>query len=521
MTNISSLVQSLPQVSQSRMISSGFGVWMVWQGSTNTTAHNALRDFGAIRMAEEPSQSLWFSPGPDVFRALARLQIWSKLNPIPVFAQVFPVTLSVGYDLTRTLAVPAEFSRQTAEAPKNYEVWIHPKLKDQVKLIAGLDLVDRGGMAGLANVGWTMLKADDGLDYESTQSWYFAIKPLGRMGEKESIKGWRGFFAEIQDLLQRQGIKYLTSPREEFVVFPLRDARSLRNLCGEMLRLIPAVKADPERIYWPCVMACTPQKGRPFSEDLPQKFNLDWNRLTPDFPHLHYRDAFMLAEWFRINEVRYGGSEETLDSWCSLSLLPDDEQSASGTLDVHIPRGLLMGDNPTCFYCGMKGHKPADCPTRNIPKVNFLLWKRLAQLDMEEITAGFARMEKQLDPVDPLPGIQELLGGGKKSEHLLIQAVFEVVSIAQLRMLRLIWRSRGKEWPEGILQLGPEEGDYIWDALEALRGHDYERADQLTKQARLKYSRSFVPSSLQAILALEMAGDAHQAHFYFEESERL
>ena len=521
MSSIHSLLQALPKVSQSRVIGSGFGVWLAWKGNLNTAASNTLQDFGCIPLVRESGQALWFSSTNDVFRVLARLHIWSRLNAMPLIAQVFPVTFQVGYDLVPSLSVPAEFSRQRVDVPNNFEAWIHPKCQENVKRIAGLSVLDRGAPTGMATLKWGLFQAEDGLDYETTLSWYFALKPLGRMGDKEAIVNWRAFFAEIQVILQRMKLRYITGAREEVVLFALDSPRVLRQFCSDILNLVAQVKADPERQYWPCVMAAMPQKNRSFSEDLPQKFNLDWNRLTPDFPHLQYRDAFMLSETFRLNDVRYGGGEESMESWCNLSLLSEDGQDAQGTIDVAPPRAMLLGDQPECFYCGLKNHEPGACPSRKLGKVRFKIWGNLAQMNTEDMNKGFATLDGLLGGEDPAGAMGSLLQDeGGKPEALVVQALYEINVPAQLRMLRLVWRSRGKEWPAGLYQLVPEEGQFVWEGLEALKNREYEEAENLIKQARVKYARSFIPSSLQAIWFLE-TGDLRQAHFYLEESERL
>lgn len=523
MSSIHSLLQALPKVSQSRVIGSGFGVWLSWKGNLNTAVPHTLQEFGCVLMVEESAQSLWFSSNNDLFRALARLHIWSRLNAIPLTCQVFPVTFLVAYDLTRSLSVPAEFSRQRVDVPDNFEAWIHPKCQEEVKRIAGLSVLERGAPTGMATLNWGLFQADDGLDYETTLNWYFAIKPLGRMGDKEVITGWRSFFAEVQIILQRMKLKYITGAREEVVLFPLSNPGMLRQFCSDILNLVAQVKSDPERQYWPCVMAAMRQKNLSFSEDLPQKFNLDWNRLTPDFPHLQYRDAFMLSEWFRINDVRYGGGEESLESWCNLSLLSEDGQVVHGTFEVTPPRTLLLGDRKECFYCGLKGHEPGACPSRRLTKVRFKIWSNMARVGMEDMAKGFNDLEARLaaEGADRARILQDMLQeDNPKGASLVGQAMYEINVPAQLRMLRLVWRSRGKEWPAGLYQLVPEEGQFVWEGLEALKNRDYEGAEDLINQARMKYARSFIPSSLQGLWHLE-TGDLRQAHFYFQESERL
>lgn len=520
MYGLSSLLQALPTISQSRLVSSGFGLWMVWPGSLNTAVSHTLRDYGIMVMKEESNQALWYSHSPEVFRALARLQVWARLNPMAVFCQVLPVTFLAGYNLEITISAPTEFARQQVEPPDEFEVWVHPKLKDQVAGITGLDLVQAGGtVAGLASVPWMRLSADSGLDYETTLSWFFVIKPLGRMGDKESIIGWRDFFSEVQGLLQRMSLKYISDVKDGFVVIPLENFRVLRTFCQEILNLIHTSKGNSGKAYWPCVMVAVPQKGLPFSTDLPRKINLDWNRITPEFPHLQYRDAFLLSEWFKVNEIRQAVDQESLESWCNIGLKDDAGLTARGTMEISLPRRLALGGEGECFYCGLKNHKAGQCPTRALSGVSPQVWQRLAQVNAKEYSEGFKALGEALDANKPVQSLETLLGQDKRLEGLLAQAIFEINAPSQLRMLELVWRSRGKEWPDGLETLAPEEGEFIWQALSMLRAGDREEADALLKQANIKYQRSYQPHSLQAFVAMEK-GDFNQAQFYWQESER-
>ena len=58
---------------------------------------------------------------------------------------------------------------------------------------------------------------------------------------------------------------------------------------------------------------------------------------------------------------------------------------------------------------------------------------------------------------------------GTQEKDVLVGAIFEIDLPAQLRLLELVWRSRGKELPAGLAQVGPREGEFLWDALSALR----------------------------------------------------
>ena len=82
MYTLSTLLERLPSVSQARLISSGYGLWLVWSGSFNNAVGHTLRDHGLVQLVDDPCQSFWVSFNPEVFRALAKLHIWAKLKPL-------------------------------------------------------------------------------------------------------------------------------------------------------------------------------------------------------------------------------------------------------------------------------------------------------------------------------------------------------------------------------------------------------------------------------------------------------
>lgn len=518
MYNLSSLLKSLPKINRSRMVVSGWALWVVWPETLNQAVGHTLKDYGGLCMAEENNQSIWWFPSAEVLRAVARLQVWSRMGKSALFFEIIPVTFMVGYGLEVSMSVPAELVNQKVPVPDSFEVWVHSKLENDVRAIPGLSLKEGNPDPGMSSTNWKLLEADQSLDYETARGWYFIIKPLGRMQEKDSVLNWRAFFKEIQDLLQRLRIKYIADETEWFVIFPVESMRMLRTVCKELLDLTSTIKADPEKTYWPSVMAAIQQKGLPFTNELPRKFNLDWTKLAPDFPHLQYRDALLMTEWFNVNELRFSSDHDTMDSWCNISLKAGSQEEV-GSMEVALPRKLLMGEGDGCFYCGLRSHAAAQCPSRSLRGFKESPWGQLAALDLDEINKGVEKLDEIMDG-EGGRSVEDLLMVGKGVPETIVRAIFAINSPAQYRTLQLVWRSRGKDWPTGLRQLAPSEGKLIWKALKIVLDGELEEAEVTLKQAGLKYSRSYQPPSLRGFVAVEME-DFHQGHFYWQESERL
>ena len=522
MYSISSLFENFPVVSHSRMVNRGFGVWMVWGDSLEDSIVRSMRDFGGMLMSEEHNQAYWFFFSDDVFRVVARLEIWARLNPMPVYIQVMPATLLVDYNLDLSLKVDGEFTTQETALPTEFEILIHPKLSDTVKAIAGLNLEDVRTPTGISKSGWLALVPDQGLGYDSLQNWYFILIPVGNPSDKEFIKGWRSFFSEVQVMLQKLGIQYITSDVK--VILPIASFSLLRTFLRELLMLINRVRnsdQSEEVTYWPSVMALVPQMNMSFNDEVIRKVNLDWDKLTPDCPHLRYRDAFLLGSDFAVNEVRFGSEQENVDGWCHVSLKQGVHDTSSAAISVTISRRVSVGEMDDCFYCGMKNHHPSECPSRTLEGLDPVVWKQLAAIDNDKFNEGFQNIDLQMQGKENVvEEFSRILHKGKGYEGIVTRALFAINAISQLRTLYMVWRCRGKEWPLGIKDQGPEEGELIWSAFEAMQRGSRSEAETLIKNAMIRFSRSFQPRSLMAFYELE-GGDLEQAYFYWQEAERL
>ncbi|WP_432737252.1 tetratricopeptide repeat protein [Maridesulfovibrio sp. FT414] len=520
MYQIATLFEKFPIVSHSRMVNRGFGVWLVWGESLEESIVRSLSDFGGMLMSEVQNQAYWFFFSDDVFRVAARLEIWARLNPMPVFMQIMPATLLVDYSLDLSLKVGDEFTSQEVALPKEFEVLVHPHLADDVKKISGLNLEDVRTPTGISRSGWIAMIPDQGLGYDSMQSWYFILIPVGNPSDKDFIKGWRSFFSEIQVLMQKLGIHYITSDVK--VILPIGSLSLLRTFLRELLSVISRARNNEGEVhYWPTVMALVPQMNMSFNDEILRKVHLDWDKLTPDCPHLRYRDAYLLGDDFVINEVRFGSEQETVDSWCHVSLRKGIKDLSSNAIEVTISRRVSVGDMDDCFYCGMKNHSPAQCPSKQLKGLDSQVWKNLAAIDNDKFNEGFQNIDLQMQGKENLVGeFSKLVAGGSGYEGIITKALFAINAVSQLRTLYMVWRSRGKEWPRGIMDQGPEEGELIWSAFDSLAGGAVGDAELLTKNAMIRFSRSYQPRALIGFIELEN-GNGEQAYFYWQEAERL
>ena len=515
MSNLNTLLKRLPALSEARMVTNGFCVWIAWETELNPAVHQTLSDYGGMLVARGRRQSLWFFFSSDVALALARLEVWARLNPIPVFIQLLPAKLLLGMKLEVSVSMDSVLTAQEAMVPNEFQVLVHSKVKEKIQAVPGLSFTDATPMQGLASVAWKLLQADPRLPYQSSLGWYVVLKPLGNPLDKAFQNGWRAFFEELEILLKRFKLKYLI--HDFFLMFPLENLRQLRVWCKEFLRMVHRVKEESPEQHWPCVLAVANKRGLNFNNELPTRVPLDWDQLMPDFPYMSYRTAFLLGEGFSINDVRFSADQSNVDDWCNISLSGDLEDSVQA-LQVELPPRLVAGQNPYCFYCGLRGHVMQDCPSRGLSSLKPEIWEQVASLDFESMRQALAAIDKHL-AANAEDGVQTLLeGSGTESD--LIRALFEINAPVQFRMLRTVFRSLGKDYPRGLKHLGPAPSDEIWEAMDLLAAGEQSQADRLLNQIVLKNPSGYQPVTLQGVSAM-LKGDPVRAATLWKESEGL
>ncbi|MFZ5425414.1 MAG: tetratricopeptide repeat protein [Thermodesulfobacteriota bacterium] len=515
MHRLSRLMEGMTPVSQPKLVASGVGMWLVWDGQLSPVLSQIFTEFGGFQKAQDGNQALWFFFGDEAFRALGRLAGYARVNRLPLFVQTFPAQILLGYKFEQTLACAEEYLNQEAGAPQDLEIFVHPQFSQQIESLPGLSVKPAPPMPGLAQAGFNALAIDTTMAQESTLGWYFMLRPLGDPLDKNCAEGWRAIFSELQTLLEKLAVKYLS--HEGYIIFGVDNIRSFRNITRELLKLESAIKSpESGKKYWPCVMACVFKKGQHFNKDLPKRVNLDWRQLTPDYPHMSFKSALYLGPGFKVNDVRHSSGSLTIDDWCHISLAPEEESGeAQGELAFSLPGNLVAGTNPHCFYCGLTGHEPLDCPSKSLTTRDESVWQDIGMIGLDDLEQAGMSLNQGLAG----SGVKGLLDAmeSKDAGGLLVRGVMEAGFPTQLRCVPYIWRSKGRDLPAGFNDLSsPDEGEYLWEALDAARHGDLEAFEREIAQGLAKYGRGFQPRSIQGFVAMEQADWSRAAYFWQE-----
>lgn len=516
---LAGLLKSLPSVSSPRLILSGFGTWIVWDKQANTTIYQTLLRFGGQKIIEQQQQSLWFFQNSQVFPALARLQIWAQIHPEPVTIQVLPAKIILG-ETVRELSISLlqPLTEQKTGPGQTFQVWVHPDLAKQASAFPGLSVQEAPLPFGMAPVAWHLFQADPNFSLDAELNWLFFVKPMqdsGGVPNENFYQRWKQLYLSLKSILDRLGIRYIY--QENLLFFKIEGLSLLATWCREILKTISHAKSENQKAYCPCLFMGINQNGLAFTDELPKKVTLNWNRLAPDMPHIPLSAALLLRNEFDIIFLDSAGTL-SLESPCQITLAASPAEPEKHALIFPTSTALSSGNKNQCFYCGLKNHAPPECPSRHLFNWDPGIWDKISMLDFKDMAQAVKALDKRMEGVS-LAAVPDFLLA-EAPENIFARAVFEINTPVQHRMLRLVWRSKGKDLPNGLRQLSPPEGDFIWAALENFRSGNASHAERMMQQAILRTPKNYQPHVLLGFIALE-AGNAHKAEIHWNEAQRL
>ncbi len=496
------------------MEASGIALWACWQGTADPAVGQAMQDYGGMRLAEDSGQDLWFFFTSDVLLAMARLETWGKFNSQDLALQAIPARVRIGQGSRDiTLKLDSALAQQTIAPEKGVRVLVHPRIIEEIVGVPGLTFPPAPEVPGAARLGWLGIVADARMPLQPFLSWFFLLKPLGNPLDKGFQTGWREFFGEIENILQRHKLKYILS--DNFLIFPLDSLRMMRDWCRELLQLIGQLREERPEHYWPCVSAVVERKKLNFNNELPKKIPLDWDQLVPDLPYMSFRSGYLLGEGFQVYDAGLSAGESTLEDWCTAGLVSADARKR-GMLPVTLASRVIRGAFGHCFYCGMRNHQPIQCPTKNFETLTPSAWRDLAVLDFDGMNQGLRAVEAGVRASD-----MEFLEQAPKLEGqggIVLRAMFEINSNVQYRMTRRIWLSRGREYPRGLDEMMQKDDSPVWDVLDHLRSTELHAQEKETNALIARYPRDYRPRSLSGFIALER-GDPARAYQQWKETQ--
>ncbi|MDR0467172.1 MAG: hypothetical protein LBH94_07440, partial [Deltaproteobacteria bacterium] len=382
------------------------------------------------------------------------------------------------------MTMETQLSSQSLLPSHSLDIWLHPALRELGESVPGLSFEEKNSLPGMAKISWVSLSADVRLPYTSSQGWYSILRPLGNPLDKLFQAGWRAMFDEVEMVLKQYKLKYLL--HENAVVIQVENLRQLRQFLKDFFRVCRRAK-DDQRDYWPCVCAVVDRKGLNFNAELVGKIGLQWEHLTPDFPYMSYRNAYLLGEGFSIFDIRYSSEQVSMDTWCTIS--PDENAEVYQTIPITMPGVIVAGqEEGVCFYCGLGGHGAAECPTLGLSLDGASPWRKVMELSFDDINEILRNISVVLTEKG-VAGYKTLLeaGGGPNT---LLRALFDINAASQLRTASHIWLAKSKDYPRCLEEAPhPKDNSAVWELLDHLCTTQPEKLSKLEKDIQSAIQR--------------------------------
>lgn len=515
MIRIEPLLAKVTRPVSPRLLGNGFVCWLVHSQPLPVSFKQTLTDMGGWSMAEDTAQALWFFPSSEVMLGLARLYNWARLHPMATAVTVFEGSLLVDDKLAQTLKVKSELHSLGVDYPKRLVVRVSARLREIGRTLTGLSFKHVQNPDGLDG-DWYELEGSEQVTVSYRLNWLWVIRPQGSRQDKTFSKGWRAYFDRLGAVFERHKVSYLQA-EDHNLVLRVASHRAMAGLTTELLSMIE----DKEAPVWPCTYMAVEMGDQPFAPDFAVKVRYVMESLEPNALHLPLSTIYQIAD-SRIVPVdsRSSMDNSKLSDLFQVRFQAGRSGRRRGSLNIFLPASLISGGESPCFYCGLRSHLPRKCPSRTIQPGNVQVTElsRFARLDLDALPAVLAGLEKQLAP-DVLRGLSHLLGE-KDEAGLVVRSFFEVAMVCQLRMMGLVWRAKGKEWPRGIEEQRPQTDAQLWEALESLRTGSQERIAEKVDRVVLSSPKNYQPRLLLGFMAMER-DEFKRAAGFWEEAESL
>lgn len=511
MYNLSTLTKSLPKIDHPELVSQGFALWMVWENELPQSVPETLMSFGGWQLSSGQNQSLWVFMSKDVLFACARIFKWFNKEDIKLSMRVFPVKINIGQGLSHSIGVEDKIFKTTISRPSDFEIFMHTRLKEEGLGIHSLkfEAPQSSFMPYLDQ--WFMFKASENFSFSSSLNWQFIIKPAENISKQEVKKNWE---KQKQDFLVRFvkiGLK--VEDAAQGLIISVDGIRKLRSMALDVLGLLQGLK--PGKVL-SCLLICQTKfmDKSEFYSDI-NKSSLDWSQFRPDIMYLPLKNVFQLGKGFELADEGDSSKERNINELVGVRINKELIGEIDQRLEVYMPEVLAKGEFPACYYCGLKTHRLQSCPSRNIFNLDSSL-EQLEKLDIKDIASG---LDALADEMKSGKKTDEILRQSSASSQIL-RAIFNINYPSQHRCIRLVWRSRGTNWPEGLRQLVSMEESSIWGALENFRMGQTGFAESSARKAGFRQPKDFQPKTLQGFISLEKE-NFREARNFFDEAAAL
>lgn len=510
MHSLARLIDRIPSLDSPEIVSQAFGLWMIRESELPESVTELLRNSGGWEAAVEKNQSLWIFLDREVLFACSHIYNWYSQEKIKLAIRVFPVKLNVDGNLSYSLTVDEKILGTAAARPGQLEIWMHSGLREAAMGLPSLkfDVPVTSMFPGLDD--WYIFRVSGQTVLNSEFAWLLVIRPAKRKDMSAGSK-WAKQKERLTREIQKMGMTCEDAADSLFIY--ITGVRQFRVGLTQIQAIFQNLKKGRELA---CHLVCRDHSGKKSGfAVLNQKFKLDWNLLNPDVLYLPLKYYFLLGHGFeKAHEIRDSSQKSFMDLVgvrLNKKLVRDVEQR----IDVYMPDALAGDSGAPCFYCGLRTHSPARCPTRNMFTLDNA-HEKLERLSIKDLAQGLEMLGQEISsgrsPDD--------LVRQSSDKALILRAIFSINYPCQYRTMRLVWRSRGNDWPSGLRQLAEPEESSVLSALENLRMGRTGAALSMARKFSLRNTRDFQPRTLMGVVALEK-DNLKEADSYFHEARDL
>jgi len=172
---------------------------------------------------------------------------------------------------------------------------------------------------------------------------------------------------------------------------------------------------------------------------------------------------------------------------------------------------LIAGPNKPCFYCGSKGHRAIECPSKDLSDYTNST-EKLGYYTIEEINSLFLKTVLSQGDMNRYEEYRS-----KEQLKIAYEVFFELTRVYQLRFFRTIWNIETTNWLKIKAQQNSGEGGLIWLAQDSIRVSELEKAESLLKKATEENHDNFRLYCAYGYLCIEKE-DIHGAENYFKKA---
>jgi len=156
---------------------------------------------------------------------------------------------------------------------------------------------------------------------------------------------------------------------------------------------------------------------------------------------------------------------------------------------------LIRGSHPPCYYCGDRRHLTSGCPSKMQLNISNGL-EKIGYLSPKKIDKLFLNYLKESDSEETTDQHESYL----MANH----GFYELKLIYQLRFFRAIWGWNDQDWE--IMrkrERGKGLDGPLWQALDALRASNLQKAIGVIEKAPIKFHRDYRSPCVSGFLEIE------------------